>query len=102
MHIVSNRVYLRSEWAEEFEQRFIVRAGQIEQQPGFVRMQVLRPISEDAPYIVLTEWEDEVAFRSWVGSDDFKLAHKNPMPEEAFSKQGGLEQHNLVVAAESQ
>ena len=102
MHIVSNRVYLRPEWAEEFEQRFIVRAGQIEQQPGFVRMQVLRPISEDAPYIVLTEWEDEVAFRSWVGSDDFKLAHKNPMPKEAFGTQGSLEQHTLVVTAESQ
>ena len=65
-------------------------------------MQVLRPLSKNAPYIVLTEWEDEVAFRNWVGSDDFKLAHKNPMPEEAFSQQGGLEQHNLVVTAESQ
>ena len=102
MHIVSNRVYVKPEWAEEFEQRFTVRAGQIEQQSGFVRMQVLRPLSKNAPYIVLTEWEDEVAFRNWVGGDDFKLAHKNPMPEEAFSQQGGLEQHNLVVTAGSQ
>ena len=101
MHVVTNRVYVTPKWAEEFEQRFKRRAGQIEQQPGFIRMQVLRPVSTDAPYVVLTEWQSEVAFSSWVGSDDFKLAHQNPMPDEAFSQQGGLEQHSVVVTAKS-
>lgn len=33
MHVVTNRVYVTPKWAEEFEQRFKRRAGQIEQQP---------------------------------------------------------------------
>ena len=62
-------------------------------------MNILRPISEDAPYIVYTEWENEQAFKSWVGSEDFKIAHQNPMPEEAFSRKGGLEQHTIIISA---
>jgi hypothetical protein len=34
---------------------------------------------------VLTHWQDEQAFQNWVGSDDFKLAHQNPMTAEAWS-----------------
>ena len=50
------------------------RAGQIDKQPGFVRMQVLRPDSPDTPYLVQMTWIDQQAFEAWVGSDDFKLA----------------------------
>ena len=99
MHVVTNRVFVEPDWCEEFENRFQKRAGQIDKQPGFVRMQILRPASTGAPYIVYTEWKDEQAFNNWVGSDDFKLAHQNPMPEEAFSQKGGLEQHTLIVSA---
>ena len=99
MHIVTNRVYVQPDWQQEFEQRFQKRAGQIDQQPGFRRMQILRPVSEQTPYIVYTEWEDEQAFKNWVGSDDFKQAHRNPLPEEAFGAKGGLEQHTLILSA---
>lgn len=99
MHVVTNRVYVHPDWKEEFENRFQTRAGQIDKQPGFKKMNILRPISEDAPYIVYTEWENEQAFKSWVGSEDFKIAHQNPMPEEAFSRKGGLEQHTIIISA---
>ena len=76
------------------------RAGQIDKQPGFVRMQVLKPQSDDTPYVVLTSWQDKAAFEAWVGSDDFKLAHSNPMPREAFDGEGKLEMHEVIVAGE--
>lgn len=101
MHIVSNRVYVHPDWREQFEQRFQKRAGQIDKQAGFKKMQILRPASEDAPYIVYTEWQDEIAFKNWVGSEDFKLAHQNPLPEEAFNQKGSLEQHTLIISAEA-
>ncbi len=44
----------------------------------------LRPQSEKTPYVVLTHWDSEQAFHNWVGSDDFKLAHQNPMSKDAF------------------
>ncbi|HKJ10171.1 MAG TPA: antibiotic biosynthesis monooxygenase [Gammaproteobacteria bacterium] len=99
MFMVANRVYVASGWEEQFEERFRKRAGRIEQQPGFVRMEVLRPVSEDTPYVVNTAWEDEAAFRSWIGSADFKDAHANPLPREAFSAEGKLEQYQTVVSA---
>lgn len=101
MFIVANRVPVASGWEERFEQRFAQRAGQIDKQPGFVRMQILRPEGEDTPYIVLTTWQDKASFKSWVGSDDFKLAHSNPMPKEAFDGEGKLEMHEVVIVAES-
>lgn len=99
MYIVTNRVPVAPGWEEEFENRFRNRAGQIEQQTGFVRMEILKPRSADTPYVVLTAWADEAAFQAWVGSEDFRAAHANPMPKEAFQGQGGMEQFEVVISA---
>lgn len=101
MHVVTNRVFVHADWQQEFEQRFEHRAGQIDTQPGFKRMQIHKPISKDTPYVVYTEWESEAAFKQWIGSEDFKLAHQNPMPEEAFTQKGDLEQHTIIITAQS-
>jgi len=99
MWVVSNRVYVAADWAEQFEQRFAKRAGQIDKQPGFVAMQVMRPAKEGAPYVVQTHWQDKQAFDNWVGSDDFRQSHANPMPKEAFSQSGQLEMHEVIIAS---
>ncbi|VAW95709.1 Antibiotic biosynthesis monooxygenase [hydrothermal vent metagenome] len=98
MYVVANRVPVASGWEERFEARFRDRAGQVDKQAGFVRMDILRPADEDSPYVVLTTWEDEAAFNDWVGSEDFKLAHQNPLPKEAFSGEGRLERHEVVIS----
>lgn len=99
MFVVANRVPLASGWEAQFEERFRKRAGQIDKQPGFVRMEVLRPVSKDTPYVVLTVWESQAAFQAWVGSEDFKAAHRNPLPKDAFAGEGKLEQHELIISA---
>ncbi|HIE65615.1 MAG: antibiotic biosynthesis monooxygenase [Nitrospira sp.] len=98
-YVVANRVFVKQEYGQEFEERFRKRAGQIDKQPGFVRMEVLRPKAEKTPYIILTHWKDEQAFQNWVGSDDFKVAHQNPMTKEAFLEGGGLEHHEVIIAS---
>lgn len=98
-YVVANRVPVAAGWEEQFEERFRNRAGQVEQQAGFVSMEVLKPRSDGAPWVVLTRWEDEAAFRNWIGSEDFKAAHRNPLPKEAFAGEGGLEQHQVVISA---
>ena len=99
MFIVANRVSVASGWEDTFEERFQKRAGQIDKQPGFVSMQILKPQSDDTPYVVLTTWQDKASFDGWVGGDDFKLAHSNPMPEEAFDGKGKMEMHEVVISA---
>ena len=101
MHIVTNRVFVGSDWEQEFEARFRSRAGQIDKQPGFLRMLILKPLANGLPYVVHTEWENQDAFQKWVASEDFKLAHKNPLPQEAFTQDGSLEQHQVIISAES-
>ena len=101
MHVVTNRVFVHPDWQDEFEKRFQKRAGQIDKQPGFIRMHILKPCSDESPYVVHTEWNSETEFKHWIGSDDFKEAHKNPMPEEAFTQKGGLEQHTVIISAET-
>ncbi len=102
MYVVSNRVPVAAGWEEQFEERFRQRAGQVDKQPGFVRMQILRPADEASPYVVLTTWESEAAFKAWVGSEDFKLAHQNPLPKAAFDPErpGGLECFEVIIEAQ--
>lgn len=100
MYVVSNRVPVAKDWWEQFEQRFRNRAGQVEKQAGFVRMEVMKPMDEDSPFVVMTVWENEQAFVDWVDSEDFKLAHQNPLPKEAYmATGGGMERHSIVVTA---
>ena len=88
MFVVTNRVPVESNWREKFEERFRKRAGQVDKQPGFLRMEIMRPVDDDTPYLVMTVWQDEQAFLDWVESEDFKLAHQNPLPKEAYKKTG--------------
>jgi heme-degrading monooxygenase HmoA len=98
MFIVANRIPVAQEWQGEFENRFRKRAGEIDKQPGFISMQILKPISEDVPYVVLTSWQDENAFNEWIKSEDFKLAHQNPLPREAFKGKPVMEKHQVVIS----
>lgn len=99
MYVVMNRVMVNAGWEDEFEARFRKRSGEINRVPGFVSMQILKPDGEGLPFIVLTHWQDNAAFEAWIHSEDFKLAHQNPMPKEAFSSGGGLEKFNVVVSS---
>jgi len=98
LFVVSNRVPVAPGWREEFERRFRERAGQIDKQPGFVRMEIHRPADDGSPYVVQTVWRDEASFRGWVGSADFKAAHANPLPKEAFNGDSRMEQHEVIIA----
>ena len=103
MFVVTNRVPVETDWRDKFEERFRQRAGQVDKQPGFLRMEIMRPVDDTTPYLVMTVWRDEQAFRDWVESDDFKLAHQNPLPKEAYKASGGgMEQHTIIVSASAE
>ncbi len=97
MFVVSNRIFVTSNWQETFEERFQKRAGQIDKQPDFVQLEILKPDDKTSPYIVRTVWKDAAAFHKWVESDDFKAAHSNPLPKEAFTGNSQMEMHNIII-----
>lgn len=50
----------------ELEKRFANRAGTVENSPGFLGFQLLRPVNGDDRYFVVTQWESDEAFQDWV------------------------------------
>lgn len=49
----------------ELEQRFAHRMHSVDQAPGFLGFELLRPVSGDNRYFVYTRWETEEDFQAW-------------------------------------
>ena len=100
MIAVSNRIQVAKGQEKDFEARFEGRARLVENMAGFVRLEILRPIKSDY-YIVLTHWRDEVSFRAWTDSAEFKEAHRNRPPAEMFSGPNVFEMHEVIRPADA-
>ncbi len=97
--VVTNRIPVARDHEKDFEDRFRKRAHLIDQSPGFIKNQVLRPIqrrfnhqtgawdetTEQGYYLVQTYWESEQAFWDWTQSESFRIAHSNRPPAEKFA-----------------
>lgn len=58
----------------ELERRFANRLGAVENQPGFLGYELLRPVQGDNRYFVYTKWESQEAFDAWA-QGPAKAAH---------------------------
>lgn len=98
MITVANRLYVSPEYAEAFEKVFRERAKLVDQMPGFVSNQVLRPVNDGDPYVVFTIWNSREDFMNWVRSDEFIKGHaqSGTLPKEAYFQTNVLEMHEVV------
>ena len=98
MITVANRIYVKPEYSEAFERVFRERARLVDEMPGFVSNQVLRPVNEGDPYVVFTVWNSRQDFLAWVRSDAFVKGHaqSGTLPKEAYFKPNELEMHEVV------
>ncbi len=99
MITVANRIYVAPEYYNQFEERFRSRARLVDGMPGFISNQVLRPVNEDDPYVVLTFWESRKDFENWIESEEFRKGHaqSGTLPEEAFTQSNKLELHEVFL-----
>lgn len=65
----------------EFEKSFARRARAVDQMPGFLGLEVLRPL-ENGAYAVLTRWADRASYEAWLRSPAFAQGHHGQRPEE--------------------
>jgi heme oxygenase (mycobilin-producing) len=49
----------------ELEKRFANRLHAVDNQPGFLGFELLRPVKGDNRYFVYTRWESEEHFQAW-------------------------------------
>ncbi|MBA3440864.1 MAG: antibiotic biosynthesis monooxygenase [Pyrinomonadaceae bacterium] len=98
MITVANRIYVKAEYAEAFEERFRARAGLVDKMAGFISNQILRPVNEGDPYVVFTTWMSRQDFLNWVRSEAFVKGHaqSGTLPKEAFTGPNVLEMHEVI------
>ncbi|UUY02704.1 antibiotic biosynthesis monooxygenase [Svornostia abyssi] len=78
------------------EERFAKRAGEVENMPGFLGYELLRPVEGETRYFVYTRWETEEDFQAWVQSAAFTRGHA-----QARSGEGPpVAQHSSVLSFE--
>ncbi|MDK4328529.1 antibiotic biosynthesis monooxygenase [Corynebacterium pseudodiphtheriticum] len=51
--------------AEEIEQRFAQRAKGVDQAEGFEGFELLRPVSGEDRYFVITRWDSQENYQKW-------------------------------------
>ncbi len=98
MYIVCNRIPVTAGHEDAFESRFANRASLVDGMPGFISFSLLRPQTEDDPYVVMTFWESEAHFKNWTDSDAFKSQHANSgtLPPETFAGRPKLEYFEVI------
>jgi heme-degrading monooxygenase HmoA len=110
MIVVSNRIPVAKGHEEEFAQRFRDRAQLVERHPGFVRLEICRPVpvalhgremGGSEYHVVLTYWERKEDFLAWVQSEDFRKAHSQRTPEGMFAGESVFEMHEIIQMAEA-
>ncbi len=114
MFVVTNRIPVTKGQEEAFEDRFRNRAHLIDQSPGFIKNQVLRPVqrrfnhktgafeetSEPGYHLVQTWWESEQHFWDWTQSESFRIAHSNRPPAEMFAGPNVMEIHKVILSTD--
>lgn len=70
-----NAVEVPTEARAEFERRFIDRAGTIDDSPGFLGFELLRPVAGEDRYFVVTRWDDDESYEAW-RDGSARAAHK--------------------------
>lgn len=99
MFVTMNRIFVSPNYVSKFEERFRNRVHAVDAMQGFIRNLVLRPKEPGQPYVVMTFWQSEEDFQSWVNSDAFKQGHakSGTISKEAFTKPSHLETFQVFL-----
>lgn len=85
-----NALDIPPEAAPELERRFGARAGVVDGAPGFLGFQLLRPVSGESRYFVVTHWADDASYEAWRDGEG-RAAHKGEHGQSTVSSSSLLE-----------
>jgi heme-degrading monooxygenase HmoA len=91
-----NAISVPAERAEELEQRFAARAGEVAKSPGFEAFELLRPADGRDVYLVYTRWATQADFDAWVQSPAFAHGHRAHHTEGPVSSHSELWAYDVV------
>ncbi|MCM2340784.1 MAG: antibiotic biosynthesis monooxygenase [Rhodoferax sp.] len=61
---------------EDVRQAFLQRPHNVDQVPGFIRMEVANPTDNTNDFWLMTWWTDQRAFDDWHHSDAYRESHQ--------------------------
>jgi heme-degrading monooxygenase HmoA len=80
---------------DELEKRFAARASTIKDSPGFLGFELLRPVSGDTRYFVVTRWESDEHFKAWQAGPS-RQAHAGPQSQQPVATGSSLLEFEIV------
>ncbi len=93
MFIVMNRFKVTPGREQDFVEAFTGRAKAIDGVPGFLGLDVLKPVGEGA-FISMSRWASEADFVAWTKSEAFAKGHAKRHPG-MFAGHPVLEQYEV-------
>lgn len=77
--VVINALKVPVEAGSELEKRFAARKHSVDGSPGFEGFQLLRPVTGESRYFVVTTWATEADFEAWRSSGDTHSSDRKPV-----------------------
>lgn len=74
-YVAINVLTVPADRGEVLEERFAQRKNAVDTAPGFVRFELLRPVSGTEDYLVVTHWRSREDFEAWTASQSFHDGH---------------------------
>jgi heme-degrading monooxygenase HmoA len=74
-----NAIHVPEGAGPELEKRFAARKHAVDNQPGFLGFQLLRPVAGETRYFVVTTWASQADFEAW-RDGPAKQAHDGGQP----------------------
>ena len=62
--VAINYINCKPDYQMRFEELFATRAQAIDKMPGFLNMNVLKPQQIGEPYLIISYWDSEDAFKA--------------------------------------
>jgi len=87
--VAINYITCDADYRPRFEELFGSRAKAIDTMPGFHFMQVLKPKTEEEPYLIVSHWDSEEHFKAWTSSPAFMEGHKRGFEDLRKAKEEG-------------
>ena len=107
MFVSINHITVADGREADFEELWKSRDRSVEEQPGFVSLDVLKPgmilsmsaeppKKQDNTYHVLSRWESRGAFEAWVHSDAFRKGHSGERDRTIFTGRAMVTTHDTI------
>ena len=95
--VVVSDLEVATDGADALENAFEQRLGEVEGHPGFQRLEVWRDNLREGAYRMVTWWDDEAAFRSYMRSPAHRRSHDRIPDEPARARGVGLRRYTVIA-----